>query len=48
MNLVEFIEVNILSDNPLVSAVCIGIMFGAFFEFYHILCSAIFSMFRKG
>lgn len=48
MSLVEFIEANIISDNPLVTAICIGILFGAFFEFYHILSSAVFCMFRRG
>lgn len=47
MSLIEFIEANIISDNPLVMAICIGVLFGAFFELYHTLFSAVFTMFKK-
>lgn len=47
MTLIEFIEANILSDNPLITSVTLGILFTCFCELYHTLFTAVFTMFRK-
>ena len=47
MSLIQFIEANILSDNPLITSVTLGILFTCFIELYHTLFSAVFCMFKK-
>ena len=38
LTLVEFVQSN-LSGDPLIDAVCLGILFTAFIEFYHIIAN---------
>lgn len=48
MSLVEFIEANLASDNPLIQAVSLGIIFIVVYEFYNLFFSAITTFFKKG
>lgn len=47
MSLVDFINANVYMDEPLVAAVCIGIIFIVVHDFYHCLQSAVLSWFKK-
>lgn len=47
MNLVEWIQSNLVVDNPLLTAVCITILFILIYDFYHALFSAILTWFKR-
>lgn len=47
MNLVEWIQSNIITDEPVLTAVCIAILFLLIYDFYHALFSAVLTWFKK-
>uniref|UniRef100_A0AAU8B076 Uncharacterized protein n=1 Tax=Dulem virus 71 TaxID=3145782 RepID=A0AAU8B076_9VIRU len=46
MNIDEILS-NFLNGEPLHDAMIIGILFAVFFEFYKVLFSSVFCMFKK-
>lgn len=48
MSLLEFVQANISTDvEPIITAVMLGIIFIVVHDFYHVLCSAVLSWFKK-
>lgn len=47
MSIIEFIQQNMVENDPLLSAVSISILFLVFYDFYHALWSAILTWFKK-
>lgn len=47
MNNLDLILENFLNGEPLHDAVVIGILFTIFFEFYKVMFSSIFSIFKR-
>lgn len=47
MTLIEFIEANLPLDEPIICAVCLGIIFIISYDFYHMLFSAVLSWFKR-
>ena len=47
MSIQEFITNNLNVDEPILSAISLGIIFLIVYDFYHILISAVLSHFKK-
>lgn len=47
MNLLQFIESNISTTNPVLTGIQLSIIFIIVFEFYHLLFSCVFALFRR-
>lgn len=47
MNLADWVANNIYTDDLVINALVIGFLFVVFYDFYHTLTSAIFSIFKK-
>ena len=45
--IIEFIQANLSDVDPLVSSVCLAIMFLISYDTYHLLFSAVMSVFKK-
>lgn len=45
--LISFINNNLPLDNPVITAICLGIVFMVIYDFYHLLFSAVLSWFKK-
>lgn len=47
MTLPEFISNNLYNGDTIINALVIGFLFVIFYDFYHTLFSAVFSLFKK-
>lgn len=47
MTITDFITNNLNVDDPILSAISLGIIFLIVYDFYHILMSAVLSHFKK-
>lgn len=47
MTIIEFINANLPLDEPIITAVCLGIIFILIYDFYHMLFSAVLSWFKR-
>lgn len=47
MSIIEFIQNNLPVEDPVLSAIALGIIFLVSYDFYHILFSAVLSHFKK-
>lgn len=47
MTLVDWIQTNLYTENELLQAVSVGILFLLVYDFYHLLFSAVLSWFKK-
>lgn len=48
MGLVEWINSNLpIAENPLIVAICLGILWLVIYDFYHLLFNAVISWFKK-
>lgn len=47
MTLVDFIEKNLYTADPLIQSICLGFLFLIIYDFYHLFFSSILTWFNK-